>query len=79
MLAHFIIPKIKMVKKQISDFEKGKIIAWNSSNIGVREISRRISRSPQTISNFLIKYKDTGNKNRQNGSGRKRKTTPRED
>src|SRR5690242_13714457 len=42
---------LKMPKKQLTEFEKEKIIGFFEENISNREIAKRLQRSPQTINN----------------------------
>jgi transposase len=65
------------VTKQLSDFEKGKIVAYHECGISNNEIGKKLSRSHTTIGRFLKRYKETGSNSRKVGCGRKRKTTER--
>jgi len=64
---------------QLSEFEKGQIVAFDKCNWSLTLIAKEISRSKPSISNFLKKYKETGDYTRTEGSGRKRKTTDSQD
>ena len=45
----------------------------------LREIGKQMGRSPETIREVITKYEENGSINRIPGSGRFRKTTPKED
>ena len=67
-----------MGRKQMSDFEKGQALAW----IGVYSkstIAAKLGRDIRTIQRLFSKVKETGSHGRKPGSGRPRKTTPRDD
>ena len=68
-----------MSYKQLSEFEKGQIVAYDDCGLSLREIGRKLGRDHGGIGKFLKKYKETGNHLRQRGSGRKRATTASED
>ena len=59
----------KKIRKQLTEFEKGQIVAWHESGYT----------DHTTIRRFLFKYCLTGSFKRKEGSGRRRKTTARED
>ena len=65
--------------KTLSDFEKGKIVAYNDCGLSMRAIGKKMNRTHKTVSEFLKKFKETCKIERQTGSGRKRATTSRED
>ena len=46
--------------KQLTEFEKGKIIAFHENNIPKKEIAKRFNRSPNCIRKILNKYKTNG-------------------
>jgi transposase len=66
-------------RKQLTNFEKGQIIAWQDSGETYREIAERLGRSPQTIADFVKKYEATNDISRLPGSGRKRVTSDKLD
>jgi transposase len=66
-------------RKQLTNFEKGQIIAWQDSGETYREIAERLGRSPQTIADFVKKYESTNDISRLPGSGRKRVTSDKLD
>lgn len=68
-----------MTFKQLTDLEKGQIVAYNDCGWSGREIGKKIKKSHVAINSFLKKYKETGKYTRTPGSGRKRKTTPTDD
>lgn len=61
---------------ELTDLEKGHIIAFNSCGISNREIGRRLSRSESVIRSFLKNQEFYGT-NKHN-RGRKRKLTSRD-
>ena len=64
--------------KQLTSFENGRIIEmWKS--MSNREIAIALGKNSRTIDRFVIRYVDTGSIERATGSGRKRKTSERED
>jgi transposase len=65
--------------EQIKDFDKGRIIAYRECGKSNRWIAEKLSRCHTTIGRFLQKYDETGMISRVEGSGRKRKTTVRDD
>jgi transposase len=62
----------------LTEFEKGMIVAFREAGWTNTKISQRINRLPTTISGFYCEFKKTGRIERKPGSGRKRKTTERE-
>ena len=68
-----------MPRKQLTEFEKGKIVAWSEEGVSNKEIGRRLKRTHHTIGRFLKLFKETGSHKRRTGGGRKRKTTLRQD
>lgn len=67
------------LRGQLSEFEKGQIIAWRQQNLTFRDIASRLKRSPETVRALTRKYLQTGSTARRPGSGRKRKTSDRDD
>ena len=68
-----------MPRKQLTVFEKGKIVAWSEEGVSNKEIGRRLKRTHHTIGRFLKHFKTTESHKRRTGGGRKRKTTERQD
>ena len=68
-----------MNKKQLSDLEKGKILAYSDCGLSLRDIGKKLGRHHGTIGKFLQQYKKSGNYQRNPGSGRKRSTTALQD
>lgn len=66
-------------RKQLSEPEKGMIIAWKQQKQSNRSIANWLQRSPQTICDFVNKYGETKSTKRAVGSGRKRSTSARMD
>ena len=62
---------------KLSDFEKGKIVAYNDCRFSNRKIAIKLGYSHTTVANFLKKFEATGCYSQKEGSGRKRKTTER--
>lgn len=67
-----------MGRKQMTDLEKGQILGMARSH-SPREIAKAIGRDYRTIHRLLKKFQTTGSTDRVQGSGRKRKTSPRKD
>ena len=68
----------KKIRKQLPEFEKGQIVAWHESGYTDHETGKKLNRWCTTIRRFLFKYYLTGSFKHE-GSGRRRKTTARED
>lgn len=67
-----------MTRSQMTEMEKGLAIGLSES-MSTIEIAKKLKRDPRTIQRFLKKYKETGVWTRSEGSGRPRKTSPRDD
>jgi transposase len=67
-----------MTRSQITELEKGQILAW-SGFLSLSQIATKLNRHVRTVMRVLEKYRKTGSTNRRKGSGRPRKTSPRED
>ena len=65
--------------KQLSSFDKGMIEALKSEGWSNRRIAATLGRCESTIRHYLKRKSITGSILRREGSGRKRKTTKRED
>lgn len=63
----------------LNEFDKGRIVAYRHCGWTWQQISDEIKQPVSTISNFYSRYRKTGNYARKEGSGRKRKTTTRQD
>ena len=70
-----------MAKKQkrLTALEKGRIIQMNSDRRPTNIIMRELGKSRSTVNAFIAKIRDGKNLERVESTGRKRKTTPRED
>ena len=70
-----------MAKKQkrLTALEKGRIIQMNSDGRTTNIIMRELGKSRSTVNAFIAKIRDGKNLERVESTGRKRKTTPRED
>ena len=64
-----------MSSKQLTDFEKGKIVAYYECGKTKIWIANAINKSEKSVRNFLQKFSQSGNYKQKSGSGRKRKTT----
>lgn len=67
-----------MPKKQLTQFEKGKIIAWWKVKKSKKWIAKNLKRTPKAIRYVIKNYETRGTAERKLGSGRKMATTPRE-
>ena len=67
-----------MRRPQLTLFECGQAIAWKGI-LSIETIAKKLDRDPTTISRLFQRYEKTGTHQRKSGSGRPRKTTPRED
>jgi len=65
--------------KKPSDINKAKVIAYWEDGKSYRKISEILTIPTSTIQGVIDVYQNTGNVTRRVGSGRKRKTTKRED
>lgn len=63
----------------LSEFEKGMIVAFREVGWTFAKISERLVQPASTLSDFYARYKKRGFCERKTGSGRKRKTTNRQD
>ena len=64
-------------RTKLSDFEKGKIVAYKDCGLSNRKIAIKLGRSHTTVIKFLKKFEETSCYSRKKGSGRKRKTSER--
>jgi IS30 family transposase len=71
--------KKKKRRPQLTDFEKGQIVTLHSTGMSTHQIGKKMRRSQPCIHKFLKRYRATKEYSRRPGSGRKRKTTARED
>lgn len=77
--------KITMLKqctlnsKQMTDFQKGQALTLWKQGLSNRKIGKTVKKSEKAIRNLIIKWKTTGTYQRKKGSGRRRKTTLRQD
>ena len=58
---------------KLSDFEKGKIVAYKDCGLSNLKIAIKLGRSHTTIANFLKKFKATGLYSRRKVLGEKEK------
>ena len=75
----FVVKMGDLARKQLTETEKGMIIAWKQQMLSNRSIANWLQRSPQTISNFVNRFCVTKSTARAIGSGRKRSTSTRVD
>ena len=66
-------------QKRLTSFEKGRIIQMNNDGRSTNFILRALGRSLSTINKFISRIRSGGNLERVKSTGRKRKTTARED
>jgi len=70
----------KKRRKQISQFDKGKIKAFREMGMSIREIKKKVNRSTGAIHKVLTQLEERGHPGRKRGTGLKnRKTTARDD
>ncbi len=67
------------MSKDLSDFEKGQIVAFKICGWSHSRIAKQLNRGKSSITGFLKRYKERDDYKRKNGSGRKRLTTDEED
>ena len=65
--------------RQLSDFERGRIVGMKEAGLSLREIGRRIGRNPVTIMRCWQSWSQEGRQHRRRGSGRPRKSNQRQD
>ncbi len=53
-------------------FEKGQIVAYHDCGLSGTLIAKKINRNKRTVNKFLKSWKETGEYERKEGSGRKR-------
>lgn len=68
-----------MGREKLSEFEKGQILAFDTSGKCPKEIAKHLGRDKSTVTRFLRRYRTTGKIERRPGSGRPRITTPQDD
>ena len=74
------MPKfIQFQKKQLDDFQKGRIIGQCEGGVPKKEIARRLKKDVRTIRNHIKRYQKKGSCSRKIGSGRPKITTARQD
>ena len=74
------MPKfIQFQKKQLDDFQKGRIIGQWEGGVPKKEIARRLKKDVRTIRNHIKRYQKKGSCSRKIGSGRPKITTARQD
>lgn len=71
--------KRKKSRQQLTEFEKGQIIGWNTEGVSSRNIAKRLKRGKSCVQAVINRFKSTGDTSRLPGNGRKRKTTVRDD
>ena len=67
------------MSKQLSDMDKGSILAYVDEGRTVRYIAGKIGWGKTAVAKFIKKYRETGEAHRKKGSGRPRKTSKRTD
>lgn len=62
-------------RKQLKEFEKGKIIAYMDQKLSKKAIAQKLKRHRNTIHNFLREFKSSGKVKRKKRRGDKQKTS----
>lgn len=70
-------PKLKMARITVA--ERGMAIAWLQEGVAVKEVARRLNRSPNAIRKLRHKYQTTGQIEDLPRAPRQRVTTVRQD
>jgi transposase len=65
--------------KKPSDFKKGEVIAYYKIGKSQRDIEKLVQTPRSTVKNIIKAFNKNGNVRRCAGSGRKKKTTKRQD
>ena len=74
------MPKnINIQKKQLTDFEKGRVCGLWEGKVPKKSIARKLGLNLKTVKKHINRYRLTGSCFRKKGSGRPRKTSPRQD
>ena len=63
----------------VSDFDKGRIVAYRDCGLSYRDIAARVGRDPMTVSRIWNRWVQEGNTERRAGSQRPRITSSRDD
>ncbi len=66
-------------RKQLSEFEKGQIVAWSRDGQSGVAIGKLLNRHHSVINQFLHRFRKSYDYHHSPGSGHKRKTNPRVD
>ena len=66
-------------QKRLTSFEKGRILQMRNNGNTTFFIMQELGKSRSTINDFILRMSKGGNIERVESSGRKRKTTPRDD
>ena len=74
-----MINPLLMVSKQLSEFEKGQIMAYDDCGLSLSNIAKKFDYRHLSIDVFLKNYKETGNYYQKEACDCKRKTTTSED
>ncbi len=65
--------------KDITPRKASVVIAYANDGLSYRKIAEKVKLSKATVGRIIKRYKETGSSNRRKGSGRPRKTSPRDD
>lgn len=65
--------------RQMSEFERGRIIGMRECDASIQEIAARVGRSVSAVQRVCTEWFTEGRRTRRDGSGRTTQTTPRED
>ena len=66
-------------RKRLTEFERGQIVARVGNGETLRSVAHSFGVAPKTCGNIYHRFQNCGNVDRKPGSGRPRKTTPRDD
>jgi transposase len=69
----------KQIRQQLSQFEKGQIIALWDQKLSKKEIAKKLKRARSTIRSVIERFDTSNSTERKKGSGRPRKTTKAQD
>lgn len=66
-------------RRKLSEFERGRAVAWFQDGVPKREVARRLQVSISVIVRLIQRFTATGRVHERRRSGRPKKTNPRED
>lgn len=71
--------RVRRNYRQVSEFDRGRIIAFREVGLSYRDIARRVNRNQSTIMRCCQAYFQYGQQQRRRGSGGRRQTNERQD